>query len=221
MVRWRWDQGHLHYFQYDTIRAASEALVALNGEPQQDSVVRTPLEMATGMDFAAPPSHSLWRQYARVFGCALLATAVDKRVYVSKLCERVAGVSRGSLDVDEYFSYLIPRFYFPSPVFQGYSTTGSRVFPFCAILRLLLAKYAASENAAVTLAEVFTRVVGNNLKGTEPLETYMLAGKTGYSPRKDEYRQVREMLLFLSQFSFLKWYGHTLYLDLAPVSPSP
>ena len=55
MVRWRWDQGRLAYFQYDSLVRIARTLLDLNGvkinQPNQDPL-RLPLEVSTGLPFS-------------------------------------------------------------------------------------------------------------------------------------------------------------------------
>jgi len=69
--------------------------------------------------------------------------------------------------------------------------------------------------AQISLDDVFGIIIGNNCTGFEPVEYYSLLSKTSYQPSGDEYRQVREMLIFISQISVLKWIKGTLYLDVS------
>jgi hypothetical protein len=64
------------------------------------------------------------------------------------------------------------------------------------------------------LEEVFAYIVGNNCSGFEPIEYYKNLSSTNYKPVGDENRQVREMLIFVSQLSILKWYNGRLCLDI-------
>ena len=58
-------------------------------------------------------------------------------------------------------------------------------------------------------------LIGNNCTGNEPLDHYARLTDTGLTPQGDQTRQVRELLLFLSQLAFLQWsQPATLYLDL-------
>lgn len=56
--------------------------------------------------------------------------------------------------------------------------------------------------------------MGNECDGTEPLEEYASLRATNRLPSGDEERQVREMLIFASQMSWLKWYGGALRVDI-------
>lgn len=215
---WRWDQGRLAYFSFNNLRLIAASLAELDGvnlrDPRGDPL-RSVLESGTGLPFL-PKHYTVWRNYARVFGCAFLATSIDARLAATDVCRRIGGTSGESWDIDEYLSFIISRFYYPSPVFQNYDPNAPQVFPFCCVLRYLIAKYREGKEARVTLNEIFSRVVGNECRGTEPIDAYAQLGRTGYQPKGDERRQLREMLIFISQCSFLKWYGNTLYLDVLP-----
>src|SRR5262249_18393736 len=91
---------------------------------------------------------------------------------------------------------------------------GPQIFPFCAILKYLLAR-TARKTPFATLSEIFSDVIGNDCDGTEPVDQYMRLRSTSRRPDGDEARQVREMVIFFSQFTFLKWQSPALYLDLA------
>lgn len=215
-VAWRWDQGRLTYFRFDNLRAIAKVLVsaenqAINARPDP---LRDRLVSATDLPFL-PVHYTVWRNYARVFGCACLAANVGSRLAVTELCRRLAlGVDDDVLSVDEYLAYLVPRFYFPAPPFADYHPSAERVFPYCAVLRYLLANVSTTGGAQLRLEDVFSKLMGNDCSGREPLSFYASLAHTGYSPSGDVLRQVREMLIFLSQFSFLKWADNTLFFDV-------
>ncbi len=213
---WRWDQGRLEYFRFDNIRAVARVLAALEGVPLDHKAgdpLRVPLG-ATGLPFL-PTHYRVWRNHARVFGAAGLATEVGGRLRVTGLCKALAQDGVDQLTVDDYFAFLVSRFYFPWPAFQGYSHTGPIVFPFCAILRYLMTHVRKDGFGAVTLDEVFSKLIGSNCRGDEPLAFYQRLPSTGRAPVGDERRQIREFLSFFSQFSFLHWTRpDTLFLDV-------
>lgn len=216
--RWRWDQGRLKYFRFENIKKISECLVELEGMEVSgvgDSFLRESLTSRTGLPFA-PASYTVWRNYARVFACALIATQLDSSLRVTDIGRRLAAVGSSAIDVDEYLSFWIPRFYLPSPAFQDYTPSANRVFPLCAVLKYLLAKFLETGEAEIDLPEVFSLIIGNECNGFEPLEHYTTLRATGRSPIGDEERQVREMLIFSSQMSWLKWYGGALRIDIVP-----
>ena len=64
-----------------------------------------------------------------------------------------------------------------------------------------------------SLKDVFTYIVGNNCNGTENWEYYKSLKATSRIPQGDEERQVREMLVFMGQASYLKWFDRHIYID--------
>jgi hypothetical protein len=202
----------LEYFQFDSIRAIARVLADLDGTflSQDPDPLRVPLTEGTGLRFL-PPRYTVWRNYARVLELQLVAVNVDGLLRCTEICRLLANEESG-FGVDEYMGLIARRFYYPSPVFEGYARVQERVFPFCAILKYLLAQ-ASQSRPYVELNELFSRVLGNNCTGTEPAVRYVGLPETRRRPHGDELRQVREMLRFFSQCSFLKWNSPALILD--------
>jgi hypothetical protein len=112
----------LEYFVFDNLKAIASVLSNLNGieiNPASFDPLRPVLVNSTGLRFA-PAHYRVWRNYARVFGCTLLATKVGKHLFVSDICLRLADDT--IRDVDEYLTVLIQRFRYPSPVFDSYDS---------------------------------------------------------------------------------------------------
>lgn len=214
--KWRWDQGRLDYFRFDSITEIARVLADLDGTSLSTSggdLLRPTLEARTGLPFS-PNNYTVWRNYKRVFGCALLATEVGGRLVTTDLCRHLAAHTGDSMNVDEYLSLLVPRFYFPFPAFQDYNNTDPQIFPFSAALKYLLAALEAHREPSLSLSDVFSLVIGNYCTGSEAIDLYTGLVPTSYVPAGDEERQVRELLIFLSQSSFLKWHRNRLYLDV-------
>lgn len=216
-MKWRWDQGRLPYFAVDNIRAMARALSTIDGVPVGgggEDHLRAPLEQATGLDF--PPKgdarYPVWRNFKRVFECSMLASTVDQRLRVSDICRRLA--VNEDYGADEYLYDFIPRFTYPFPAFSEQTSDGPEVYPFCAIGKLLVSSVMVGR-MGITLADVFDKLIGNYVTGTEDLRTYAELPHSGYQPVGDEERQLREMLVFCSQLSFLKWTGTELILDVS------
>jgi len=108
---------------------------------------------------------------------------------------------------------LIQRFRFPSPVFDSYDKIEPIIYPFVALLKFLLAKAENDPFPTVSVEEVFSKVIGNACTGLESIEYYHSLKATGIQSQGDQGRQVREMLLVVSQFSFLKWANKNLFFD--------
>lgn len=217
---WRWDQGRLLYFQYDVLRGISGVLLShegINIDARGVDPLRQPLMAGVGYPFA-PADYRVWRNYARVFECALLATRVDHKLVCTQLSQKVA--AERDFTVDDYLAHVVPRFYYPSPVFEDYTPNARQIFPFCAILKLLLSN-ALLGKPSVSLGEIESRLIGNACTGTERVGVYKDFPTTNYVARPaSEGRQVREMLVFLSQFTFLKWKSSNLFLDIANINQS-
>ncbi len=213
-MNWRWDQGRLDYLRYDNLKKAASVLVDFDGTEinvVSDSL-REQLVATLGLPFA-PDSYRVWRNYGRVFKCAMLATTVDNRLVCTDLCRQVANPVQ-AVTIDDYLSYIVPRFYYPSPAFQGYSPTGEQHFPFCSILKLLLARNSTGSQTTITLDEIFDLLVGNGVKGSEATLGFSDLTTSGYHATGDEPRQMRELIVFLSQLDFLKWRNPQLILDI-------
>jgi hypothetical protein len=229
-VSWHWDQGRENYWRYESIRAMARAVTDLDGT----SLVRNrrggraadpliQLRRSTGLPFAVPPgdaSYTIWRQYARVFHSALLATNISNRLTTTDIARRVAGSAGEALTIDEYLGMLARRFYCPSPAFGDYDPHEDRVYPVCVLMRYLIARYKGTGEASITLPEVFALLIGNDCVGDEPMSFYQnLAPTTHTAHDANQSRQVREMIRFFSQFSFLHWDGTRLHFDSHSLAP--
>ncbi|NHZ72566.1 MAG: HNH endonuclease, partial [Aquificales bacterium] len=120
MMRWRWDQGRLDYFNFDNFRTIAQVLVSLNGVNIQTPGIdplRKPLVMQTDLPFA-PESYTVWRNYARIFKWTMVAARIDHQLMVTDVCRKIADPSDDGWGVDEYLSFIIPRLYYPSPATQ-------------------------------------------------------------------------------------------------------
>lgn len=206
--RWRWDQGRLSYFQFENICAIAKVLNSLDGLAldTKDDLLRQPLEMNTGLPFS-PSHYKVWRNYARVFQCSMLATKFENRLIVTELCQNLAG--KTPFSPDEYLNFVFSHFQYPYPAFEEYDSTQERTFPFIAILKFLIAR----KGCPVSLDDVFSYVIGNECSGLEDLSYYKNLNKTKRIPFGDEERQVREMLVFMGQVSYIRWFDKQLYID--------
>ena len=214
--KWRWDQGRLAYFSFDVLKKICKVLVDLEGiniGSVGDPILREALTSETGLPFS-PATYTVWRNYARVFACSLVATQLDGNLVATDIGRKLSGIDSDEIDVDEYLSFWIPRFYLPSPAFKDYTSSNHSIFPLCAILKYLLANFLEYGEAEIDLTELFSLIVGNGCNGTEPLEYYRTLMPTNRSATGDERRQVREMLIFSSQMSCLKWYSGSLKFDM-------
>ena len=214
---WRWDQGRLLYFQFDVLKDIAKILIKFDNVDvgNVELAFRQALIDNTGMPFAPVdnPDYPIKRNYSRVFQCAFLATFFDKRLVVTDICRELARDDGAIGDVDDYFFNYINKFRFPFPAFQNYDVTSQRIYPFCAILKFLLAKKLNAEEAKISVDDTFYHLINNNVTGHESIEFYRTLKPILCEIDKDERRQIREMLIFLSQMSMLKVHAGYLYLD--------
>ena len=182
--------------------------VALN---LRSDPLREFLKAGTGLPFA-PTSYTVWRNYARVFQCAMLATRVDNKLVVTDLCRQLSD-EKDPLTPDQYFNFLFARFALPFPAFEGYDSNSHATYPFVAILKFAIAR----GTTGVSLTDVFTYIIGNECSGAESLDFYRKLQPTGRKPVGDELRQVREMMVLMGQVSYLKWFDRTLYIDTSDI----
>lgn len=208
-MRWRWDQGRLEYFKFDNIVMIAKELCELEGAylNSKTDLLREPLEEKTGLPFA-PSAYKVWRNYARVFECSMLATSVCNKLITTELCKKIVD-HKEPLMPDEYFNFVFSRFLLPFPAFDDYSAKNRITYPFISIIKFLMTRY----ESGCTLDDLFAYVVGNNCSGLEDLNYFQNLKATGRTPLGDEKRQVREMLSFMAQVSYLKWFNKRIFID--------
>lgn len=217
MTVWRFDQGRLDYFQFDEIKKIAKALASLDGiskprTPDPD-LIRASLGKFSNLPFA-PDDYFVWRNYKRVFGCQLLATELNGKIHATELC-KILAQSPDEVDVDDYLAHVARNFYYPSPIFEGYSTVGPQVFPIIAIIKWLISENLTRAKYNVSLDDIAAYLIGNNVTGLEPVSDYAKLKRTNYVLNGEQPRQLREMIRFISQFSFLKWNNPDLYLEVS------
>ena len=217
MIEWRWDQGRVLYFQFDVIQETAKVLVRFENRNINDDSVndafRSALTENVGMPFA-PNRYKVNRNYARFFQCAMLARNENGSLVVSDICRLLSKENSVLSNCDDYLCEIVRRFRYPYPAFHDYDTVTPRVYPFCAVIKYLIAQKEKGKEAKVSLEEICSYVIGNSCTGLEDIAFYKRLKPTGYAVEGDGYRQLREMLAFISQLSFLKAFKGSLYLDV-------
>ncbi len=209
-MKWRWDQGRLEYFNYSNIRSIANVFLGLEGidlEKGGEDILRTRLELETGLPFL-PNSYTVWRNYARVFQCAMLATKIEGRLFVTDLCRKLKQPPT-VFSSDEYFNFIFSRFALPFPAFKEYNASVTAVFPFAAIMKFIMSR----PNRVCSTDDVINFIVANKCTGVEDLQHYATIKPKRVKSSNDEKRQIREMLAFMGQASYLKWLDKSLYID--------
>lgn len=211
---WRWDQGRLLYFQFDVLKEIAKALVKFDNTDLSkcEDLFRNILVNDTGMPFL-PSHYTIKRNYSRVFQCSFLANFHKNILIVTDICKDLAQDNGTIKCVDDYLFNYIVRFRFPFPAFDNYNTTEPRIYPFCAIIKFLLSKIQSGEEAKASLDDIFNYIISNNCTGLEDLDFYNNLLPKKYNYTETERRQLREMIIFISQLSILKVYDGYLYLD--------
>lgn len=215
MAIWRFDQGRLHYFQFDEIKKIAAALFLLDGTKKPGTkdpdTIRQVLAENTSLPFSSG-TNKVWRNFGRVFEIQLLATVNKDIILVTDLCKKLAS-SENEMDSDDYFSHFSKNFYYSSPIFEDYSNTSKQVFPAVIIIKYLISNYLTSAKDFISINDIVQYLVFSQLTGQENLTEYSNLSKKN-TPSNFDPRQLRELVIFLSQFSFLKWSAPNLYLEI-------
>ncbi len=202
------------YFQFDTLKNIANTLVKFDHADisKCEDLFRQTLVAETGMPFL-PGSYTIKRNYSRVFQCAFLAKFMGNQLVVTDICRDLANTDGKIKSADDYLFNYVSRFRFPFPAFDNYNAAQQRVYPFCAILKLLIAQRELGLEARLSLDDIFHYIVGNNCTGFEDIAYYKALTPAAYGYTDTERRQLREMVIFISQLSVLKVYDGFLYLD--------
>lgn len=213
MASWRFDQGRLDYLQFDEICRIASALSEIDGikKPKFDNdFLREALEKYSKRPFS-PENYTVWRNYKRVFGCLLLATEINGKIVCTELC-KILSKKNQSIDCDDYLKHFTTNFYYPSPIFSGYNINEKQIYPVAAIIKLLISRYLITKNSSISIVDIGNYLISNNVSGLEDLDFY-----SKLSPKKffGDLRQPRELVAFISQFSFLKWNNPNLFIEVS------
>jgi hypothetical protein len=179
---------------------------------------RLELKAETGLDFAAPPTHSPWRNYSRVLKLCLLASEVGEVAHPTRVAQLLA--APGSVTCDEYLHFLARAFTDPSPALEGWERHSPRRYPLLFTLRYLLTKRVVLHEPVSTLSEIFGAYKQTGLAGDEAdavfidavgkHERFEAAGENA----TDDIRQARESIKVISQISYLHLDRSNIVLSL-------
>ena len=213
---WRWDQGHLPFFQFDALRQIAGFVVAHDFK----SATRSGILAATGIDFAAPSSHSPWRNYSRTLKLALLVAESGGVALATPVAAALA--TSGAVTCDEYLHFIACSFTNPSPALSGYSAKGPFRYPLLFSLKYMLLK-AALGSPQTSMEELFGAFSSTTLDGSEDdskfapvvgnATKHQAVGKKYASTH--EVRQERESLRVIAQLSYLQFDRQTMRVSLA------
>ncbi len=215
---WHWDQGHLAYFQFDALRHISHFVLTHDFKTAQ----REELEAATGLSFAAPPTHSPWRQYSRVLKQCLLVSEVGRFAAPTPVAEILS--KPGLVTCDEYLHFLARATTEPSPALSAWQPNALCRYPLLFTLKFLLTKRAIKREAVSSLDEIIGAYRETGFVGDETDEDFI--GAVGANPQQYEVagqgapenlrRQASESLKVLAQISYLHLENQHLTVSLDP-----
>lgn len=212
---WHWDQGHLAYFQFDALRSVAQFTLAHDLRTTD----RATLSAATGLAFAAPPTHSPWRQYSRAIKSCLLVSEDGGVVRPTAVAQILA--QPGLITCDEYLHFLAEASTEPSPALEAWRPDADFRYPLLFSLKYLLAKAAKEQNATASFDEIVGAYRHSGFSGDEDDTAFLglLTSTAAFSPLGQSAppalrRQARESLRVLCQISYLHLEGSNLFINL-------
>lgn len=218
---WHWDQGHLAYFQFDSLRAIAVYVVAHDFKV----ATRPQLLASTGLSFSAPPTHTPWRQYSRALKQALLLTERNGIAEPTPVAQLLS--VPGAITSDEYLHFLVQASSEPSPALANWNHTVDPRFPLLFSLKYLLAKAATGLDSATSIDELIGAYRISGFDGGEgqaafvgllpPAGTYAAHGT---DVQDNLRRQARESLRVICQISYLYLQSSRVSVALAPEDAS-
>ena len=209
---WSWDQGRLHYFQYDELRAVARFAVANDLRNTPSSVIRA----TTGLAFP-PDEYTPWRNYARVYRLCLIASEIDGSA-VPTAVARILALD-GAVTCDEYLHFLVEATTSPSPALSTWNHQARIRHPLCFSLKYVLAKLAITGESSSSIDEIIGAYADSDFDGSESDSAFVavLDKRDSYAGalRRGPIRQARESLKFICQLSYLHAYQNRIEVSLS------
>lgn len=215
---WKWEQGRLEYFQFDELRKIAKFGVANNLR----QATRSDLEDAVGLPFLPQsPAYRPWRNYARLFQIALIATPKStNQAEITELGRLLAG--DGKVTADEYLHFLAQATTQPSPALSDWDHTADFRYPLLFALRFILAR-ASQHKSTTQISDVVDIYRRSGFCGDEGQEEFLgiidnVDNGVSYPPSR--YRQPSESIKVLAQLSYLTATKDTIFVSLTPSDAS-
>lgn len=211
---WRWDQGGLSYFQFDSLKAMARLALAHDWKTLEKPIAVP----ETGLPFLPdkPGYEKPWRNYSRTLKRGMIVYDDGTRAVPTPLAELLAG--DGLVTADEYFHFIARTFTDPSPALQGWDPATPRRYPLVFALRYGLAKLVEGGMAEVALDEVLRAYSKSKFLGDEDYSQFAALVASGQDAegqsRSSDPRQARESLKAISQISYLHYDGQALAFSL-------
>lgn len=214
---WKWDQGRMEYFQFDVLRTIAQFVQNHDLKNSDPAFIRA----ETGLAFAAPQTHSPWRNYSRIFKLCLLVSEEDGNAIPTDVARILART--GAVTCDEYLHFLIEATTDPSPALSGWKISSSRNnlrHPLCFALKYILAKVAGVNEYTTPINEIIGAFIQSGFSGAEDDVAFLslMPSRNTYIGETTslETRQARESIKFISQISYLHSFGGKIIASLNP-----
>lgn len=216
---WHWDQGRLEYFQFDNLRKISQFLLQYNFKNTSRELLRN----ETGLTFAAPDTHSPWRNYSRILKLMLLVYEGSNSSALPTPVAQILAVP-GQVTCDEYLHFIASSSTEPSPALSGWSRDIAQRYPLLFVLKYALARFIITSSDNVAIDEILMAYDESMFDGTEGQAEFInlinnfspiYANAQNINHRSDLYRQSRESIFVLAQISYLHVQNKKLIISLA------
>lgn len=212
---WHWDQGRLAYFQFDALRSISQFV--LNHDFRTTD--RATLLAGTGLPFAAPATHTPWRNYSRVLKSCLLVSEQNQSGVPTAIAQVLA--QPGLITCDEYLHFIAEASTEPSPALEAWRPDADFRYPLLFSLKYLLARAAVEPNPSASFDEIIGAYSHSGFIGDENDTAFLgligsrsLFPPIGASVPETIRRQARESLKVLCQISYLHLEGSNIFINL-------
>ncbi len=206
----------MSYFQYDVLTNVARFVTNCEWTRSESALIR----QGTGLEFAAPATHSPWRNYLRIFKLCLLVSEKDQLAVPTPVAHILS--QTGTVTCDEYLHFLVEATTDPSPALTGWNAVaaGQGVrHPLCFSLKYLLAKVAGLNDPKTSIYEVIGAYTLSGFSGSEDDIAFLslMDKRSTYEQRgkSADARQARESIKFMSQISYLHCDGSNIVTSLS------
>ena len=216
---WHWDQGRLEYFQFDNLRKISQFLIKYNFK----NVSRELLRNETGLSFAAPDTHTPWRNYSRILKLMLLVyEGSDTSAIPTPVAKILA--RPGQVTCDEYLHFIASSSTEPSPALSGWAREIPQRYPLLFVLKYALARFIITSIDNVAIDEILVAYDESRFNGSEGQAefinlinnfSHIYVNIPSTNNKSDLYRQSRESIFVLAQISYLHIQNKRLIVSLS------
>ena len=154
----------MQYFQYDVLRIMANFIVNYDFKNSEPAFIR----QVTGLPFSAPPTHSPWRNYSRIYKLCLLVSE-SQGIAIPTDIARVLS-QPGAVTCDEYIHFLVEATTDPSPGLSDWADADTAIQkrnPLCFSLKYILAKVAGLNEYITPINEVIGAYIFSGFNGGE------------------------------------------------------